>query len=169
MEKIKITPEQESALKEFIHMTVNEFNEKPFARFIREGGSWAHQYKPINEFTHEQFALLLIDHYDVEEDWKSWEYAKSTVSSVVYTKEKIKAFHTRFFLEKATKEEYTEYLFNSYGRSYGEFKVGDTLAHCSDFYFIVENSDSIADAEAYFKDGHIKYIYFVENRKEILN
>jgi hypothetical protein len=171
MEKIKITPEQESALKEFIHMTEKLYNEKPFDRFIKERGRWEHQYKSMNEFTPEQFTLLLIDHYEVEEDW---EYARSKLSNVIYTKKELEIRHLDHnYLEKATKEEYNEHenrkLFWSSGRSYGEFKLGDSFAHASDFYFIVENSEDVTTAKAYFDDGHIKHIYFIEDRKEILN
>jgi hypothetical protein len=162
MEKIKIIPEQEKALKEYKHYG------NSLTDFIQSHTAWDNEYEPLNYFTPEQFALLLCNHYEVEEDWQSWDYLKSKISSNVYTKEKFSSLNNDHkCFEEATKEEYVKCLFERYGRKYGEFKEGDKYTTKGNMNLTIINKFALTLADKLLKNNEIKHIYFVEDRNEL--
>jgi hypothetical protein len=112
---------------------------KPLDFFLAIKDCRTNTYENLKNFTPEQFAIILCGWYEVEGNWWSEEYIRQE----------------------------NRQLFESYGRSYGEFKLGDILIDINNIDCVLKHNDS-AEAEAYLKGGYIKYIYFIEDRKEIL-
>jgi hypothetical protein len=173
MKKIKITPEQETAFKEYVRVS-NKFDQRPLNNFIYAHKNWNGNYKSLKDLTPEQFAFLLCGHYEVEEDRTSWEYFKRIIDGYIFSKNRLIGDINNLYYSKATKEEYigqeNKNSFKRYGRSYGEFKIGDHLVLEMQIYsFTLCDNEDIVAAEKYFKKGEVKYIHFVEDRKELLS
>lgn len=64
-QKIVLTVEQETALAEFKKW--NGDKSKAYGWFIEKGGENLNKYKPLYELTPQQFALVLLDWYEVEQ------------------------------------------------------------------------------------------------------
>ena len=84
MKKIMITQEQKGSF-DYYMQDFRDSAEESFNRFIEHKHMWGHEYKPLNDFTPQQFALLLCGWYEVEQpfqvgDWCIWEKAERGIT-----------------------------------------------------------------------------------------
>jgi hypothetical protein len=81
--KIKITKQQEAALKEWTGYNRGDKGEK-FEHFVNNRHTFDNVYKPLANFDVPEFALILSGHYEVVNDFHVGDWVKSKVSKVYY-------------------------------------------------------------------------------------
>ena len=172
MEKIKITEEQEKALKYW------KDNQEEFNSFIKGRESYIRSYKPLNDFTPEQFALLLCGWYEVEQPFKvgDWVYNKANdlyqkvsskcMSDFLENNEISISFvlTNTIFLEKVT--EPWKIMLLELGRDKPEFKVGDKYTTSKRGFHTVDTSNCRMHEDR-FNRGEVTHFYPVESRIEV--
>ena len=176
MEKLKITREQEEALKDFKKYGTG------FKNFVERDFNYTNIFAPLNDFTPEQFALLLCGWYEVEQpfkvgDWvfnpNHFSYAKikkiqKNVIDYRYTNENYDmeatpdSFNKKF--EKVT--EPWKIMLLELGRDKPEFEIEDIVM--SEEGFIANfNGHEGSLGIKWAKENRIKYFYPVESRIEV--
>ena len=143
--KLKITHEQEEALQKFINEPMRNTNSK-LAYYIERQNEmpFMHEYISLNDFTPEQFALLLCGWYEVEKsfkegDWIDWfgsickvtKAERSTSGRLLIHTDESEGHVYEEECKKATPEEIAQEKerrkWAEIGREPDEFREGDIL------------------------------------------
>ena len=161
MERIRITREQEEALKDFQKYGTG------FKNFVERDFNYTDIFAPLNDFTPEQFALLLCGWYEVEQSFKVGDWVK-LINSEDYSKVMNEHFDNSWgWYEKVT--EPWKIMLLELGRDKPEFKVGDCCITRSTgtYTYTCRDKGGIAHFEGLFKNDSVKYFYPVESRIEV--
>lgn len=185
MEKLKITREQEKAIEWYRE---NFTNEGAIQDFIRD------RHPALSEFTTEQFALLFLEWYEVEPEFKLNDYVWHTENDTILKldDEDRVEFANKYYTEKdklrhATPEEIQQEKerrwWAKHGRGVWELREGDILLEEGEtrFSLVVTRGNRTEDglnrtpslgyrfAEMNYIKNNYKVVCFAEDRKDVKN
>ena len=164
MDKVKLTSKQEEALKEFK-------KDDKFEKFVNQRHLFRNVYKPLKDFTPEQFALMLVGWYEVEPSFKEGDIVTSERTGVIYRIVKLHELSAdlktgsnniaTLYLEDIRPATDVEKMFYHLGRQKVELKNWDVLV--IDHHDVSIVTQSSKDALKEMLD-EVKYIYPAEER-----
>ena len=176
MEKIKITKEQEEALKSY---KIFKEGEKELEYFIAKKHEWKDCFKSLKDFTPLEFSVLLHGWYEVEYPFKAGDWVYDNFNKC-YRKLitrgcnpygdrecpiEVAIKNVNGYIEKI--EEPWKIMLLGLGRSKPEFKLGDIYATKSgnviQIVQIIDNKYAINN----FENGVVIHFYPVESRIEV--
>ena len=175
MEKVKITPEQEEALKDY---KTRGFD---FDMYLRARYTWTNSYKPLKDFKENEFALLLVGHYEIKQEFKVGDWVLSEMNNYmkvvnVYHNGEISVVNdhgagTVKHGSKFTKiEDKIEIALLELGRIKPEFKIGDKITNVNFINKTCKNSETFMnEGKDLMEDKGVGtlFIYPVESRLEV--
>jgi hypothetical protein len=175
MEKVLISNKQKKALDNFLNNNPNTANADIMEAFIDYRHMWSDVYKPLKDFTVEQFSLILNGWYTVKEDLEEGCWYKHVIKNTYYKVDNITGENSfisskgdtisnPYFINKLTKVTgQLENILLNFGRENPILTCGDIVMLNSEtsYMYCGDNHEKTLNA---IKNHGIKYLYPVDTR-----